>query len=61
MAKTLEHLQTAEIETYTGYRYWTGPMEQSEMSAFLASEAKRGNGLSDMSCIAECPACESEE
>lgn len=60
MAKTLEHQQVAEIQTKSGYRYWTTPIGQAEMSEFLASEEKKGNGLSDMSCSSECPACNAE-
>lgn len=52
MAKTLEHLQVAEIQTETGYRYWTAPMDEAEMSRFLATQVGR---LSDLCCSIKCP------
>ncbi|MBC9704849.1 MAG: hypothetical protein H9W81_07715 [Enterococcus sp.] len=51
----VQHLEVAEIETASGYRYWTAPMTGSDLKAFL----KENNitMVSDWACSISCPAC----
>ena len=49
-----QHLQIAEIETNSGYRFWTKPMLAPEMKAYL-NDLHRTEGLSDLCCSSECP------
>lgn len=49
-----EHTIVVEIETESGYRYWSAPMPESELSDFLATT---GGGLSEVSCSISCEMC----
>lgn len=50
------HLMVAEIETESGYRYWSAPMFKVQLDLWLAKEFRvsRDSGLSDYCCANGC-------
>lgn len=49
------HVLVAEIQAESGFRYWSEPMNNLELSLWVSSElAVRGRELSDYCCSAKC-------
>lgn len=55
---TQPHLVVAEIETEEGYRYWSKPMPEFQLSLWIRKELRNsgGSGLSDVDCSTKCTA-----
>ena len=50
-----EHLCVIEVETESGYRFWTAAMPNSEASAYADEvEASKDRYISEFSCAASC-------
>lgn len=47
------HLFAVELESESGYRYWT-KVSESNMDAFLTNATALGYGLSDVDCSTLC-------
>ena len=50
----LQHMMVIEFEDESGYRYWTRPLPESEVSDRIIKEAEIGYGFSDLDCSIEC-------
>ena len=55
--EAVQHVQVVEIENAAGHRYWTTPMTESDVKLFLAEN--KIDGISDLDCVVDCPACNS--
>lgn len=50
-----EHLSVLEIETESGYRFWTAVMPESEASAYAKDvDANPNQWLSEFVCASSC-------
>ena len=53
----VEHIVSVECEWEDGGRFWSRPMPDSEVVAFIDSFAP-DLYLSDIDCVMDCPACQ---
>lgn len=55
VAAEREHLSVLEIETESGYRFWTAVMPESEASAYAKDvDANPDQWLSEFVCASSC-------
>lgn len=56
------HLMVAEVETESGYRFWSAPMPKLELDVWLHRQLKGGEDyLSDYCCANGCWCWEDEK
>ena len=49
-----QHLQVVEMEHEYGYRFWSKPMREEAVSAYIEEYRNLDYGLSDIDCSVKC-------